>query len=74
MLFTRLILGAKCNLVRQVFKQPSFALLRICGPCPEGYSGSGDTLCVDINECAMGTAVLLYYLGSFLLFLFLSVS
>lgn len=23
-----------------------------CGPCPEGYSGSGVTGCVDVDECA----------------------
>ncbi len=24
---------------------------RTCGPCPSGYSGSGETGCSDINEC-----------------------
>jgi hypothetical protein len=23
-----------------------------CGPCPEGFSGSGETTCTDIDECA----------------------
>jgi hypothetical protein len=26
---------------------------RTCGPCPSGYSGSGDTTCTDIDECTM---------------------
>lgn len=25
---------------------------RICGNCPSGYTGTGDTQCNDINECA----------------------
>ncbi len=29
----------------------------ICGPCPEGFSGNGDTGCVDINECAIAPPV-----------------
>jgi hypothetical protein len=24
---------------------------RSCGPCPTGYSGTGETGCIDINEC-----------------------
>jgi hypothetical protein len=24
-----------------------------CGPCPIGYTGSGDTGCTDLNECAV---------------------
>ncbi len=28
----------------------------MCSPCPSGYSGTGDTICTDIDECAAGTA------------------
>jgi hypothetical protein len=24
----------------------------LCGPCPGGYAGTGDTTCTDVNECA----------------------
>ncbi|KAK3257409.1 hypothetical protein CYMTET_33502, partial [Cymbomonas tetramitiformis] len=26
---------------------------RVCGPCPEGYKGSGETVCVLVTTCAM---------------------
>jgi hypothetical protein len=24
----------------------------MCGPCPSGYTGTGNTACLDVNECA----------------------
>ncbi|MCA9532560.1 MAG: hypothetical protein KC593_02740 [Myxococcales bacterium] len=27
----------------------------MCGACPTGYSGSGDTACTDVDECLTGT-------------------
>ncbi|TPV94076.1 MAG: hypothetical protein B7733_17240 [Myxococcales bacterium FL481] len=30
---------------------------RVCGPCPAGYSGHGETGCVDIDECREDTDV-----------------
>jgi YVTN family beta-propeller protein len=27
---------------------------RLCGPCPAGFSGTGATGCVDLDECATG--------------------
>jgi LruC domain-containing protein len=29
---------------------------RVCGACPAGYSGAGDTGCVDVDECLAATA------------------
>ncbi len=26
----------------------------ICGPCPVGYNGTGNTRCRDIDECTLG--------------------
>jgi Calcium-binding EGF domain len=28
----------------------------LCGPCPSGFSGTGNTSCIDIDECADGSA------------------
>ncbi|KAK3240658.1 hypothetical protein CYMTET_49522 [Cymbomonas tetramitiformis] len=27
---------------------------RLCGPCPEGYKGSGDTECIYVERCGVG--------------------
>lgn len=28
-----------------------------CSACPTGYSGTGNAICIDINECALNTSL-----------------
>ena len=39
-----------CDVLASCTDSPTGA---ICGACPSGYSGTGSTSCVDINECAV---------------------